>query len=116
VYAVLGCLLERRRRKTERMLWSNDSILNAMQCNGMGGGKADVMTLLMKKVCRRKASLTGTKANKYPVLFIQERKEPSRAVEAPSYLARRNSKPQPFNIARATQDKQIFKNPRILHS
>jgi hypothetical protein len=33
----------------EQMLWSIDSILNAMQCNGTGCGKADVMTLRLKK-------------------------------------------------------------------
>jgi hypothetical protein len=52
-YAMPGCLfvrrLWRRSGKTEQMLWSIDSILNAMQCNGTGCGKADVMTLRCKE-------------------------------------------------------------------
>jgi hypothetical protein len=33
----------------EQMLWTIVSILNAMQCNGMGCGKADEMTLRCEK-------------------------------------------------------------------
>jgi hypothetical protein len=53
VYAMLGRLfvrlLGRRRGKMEQMLWTIDSILNAMQWNGMGCGKADEMTMRRKK-------------------------------------------------------------------